>query len=1402
MPRWYEMVKRIGFIFLLLLLMEKTAPIVIDSNDNYCPTNFFEKPRPQHCKKACINDKQCKRGKKKCLCDGRCGMSCVNPSLNCPQLSNPENGHIMLSNGFKFNSIVEYYCNPGYVVSGNSERRCQGNKQWSGSLPICRLQYKCGPPPELPYTINNGRSYNGQYDSNSEVTYQCTRGYTANYETNPSTDISKQFYKAKCLINNSGFASWVGPDIRCRAISCGDPSVPLNGYRDGNLFFYPHEVKFYCYPGFHLVGPQTRRCESNGKWTFDKPSCQPTECSRPPDPLHGSVIGSSLSYESVISYSCNEGFRLVGQVQRFCTEEGIWAGTEPICEEIKCPQLPPLYNGYTEGFDTSYGTTVIFRCYEGMKHLGSPFTKCEEHGKWSHPMPQCLAHCKVPRISGGFVEKMLPDRLVQHGAKLKVLCNSKHETNLSPYIKCNNGTWSHIPKCVPNSCKNWPPRLSHAKVFFTKSTHGSIAKYHCRQGFQASSKNNAIKCLFGEWVVEKPKFRCVPISCSHPEKTFGILKDGNIMLEGQMGSYVVANYINKVAEGKSIAFSCNKGTILIGPPKASCVNGQWKPSVKPKCVSQTHATIEGQIVWNRTKRNVSFLDEKNKRIGDYKSSNAYHTKPVCQLPIRLHSFFVTNEIDEKILQSKDLITHGVEIKLICLKGYHVVGNNRTICEYGLLTETLGSCQPLNCNLYDIKNVDIAWVSTTSILQHGDNIEYTCKSFSDTSDNIKIYTTSCHYGNLKPEPECSKFSYGAVNYCSAPKVQQPASVYKFNDSSLQYKDYVSANLPFYVNGTFFHFYCSGSDKKNEEAGAIECVNTEWVTRLLPCIDDILVQKPRKISQTSDNHYLNTRVCKLPTLNYTIYKIYNINVGKHPLSNDTIFPHGTILLITCSMYGYVSDYKYQTSILKCRRGRWKKPKDMIKCPDIKNTCLYEMDSTANLSVYHVQGKRPVLFNEYFQYLDKLQFTCSNNYLSQIRGVTEITCLRGKWSAPYPRCHILDPLSKDRTAPPVHFIVDGPNPPNYYVAPKGELFVKEGSTLRLLCLHKPISKDDELPKWRYDSSYRNYPLKSDVNYAGKPKTLSAFELSIPNTLPEDSGIYHCTYPLSGATRSIKVIVTDATCPHINSPSKHLLVHFSQKTNFIGSMAQFSCPTNYLISGPRALFCMPNKKWSHKPPTCIQKICQPLTLTPESKLRVSITSYKYGGIATFTCPQNYNIEGNHHIHCLVNGTWSKDAEIPKCVPKKCSENVEIPTNGYISKQYFKSLSYDNSDDIENNNISFFHPSFTGDEVYSPPYYPGHLLIFSCNSNYMLTGNDFILCQKDGKWSEMGTKCEAVCKFPGIYEDVEITSIKKEYYTVGSRIVYICKMGNGFKLTSHNVLECLPNGVWNRKVPRCVRVR
>lgn len=66
----------------------------------------------------------------------------------------------------------------------------------------------------------------------------------------------------------------------------------------------------------------------------------------------------------------------------------------------------------------------------------------------------------VPRIQQGRVVLLTHSnntsisdspQLVQHGEKLSVDCEQRYEflaANSTP-VECNNGTWTHIPRCEP-----------------------------------------------------------------------------------------------------------------------------------------------------------------------------------------------------------------------------------------------------------------------------------------------------------------------------------------------------------------------------------------------------------------------------------------------------------------------------------------------------------------------------------------------------------------------------------------------------------------------------------------------------------------------------------------------------------------------------------------------------------------------------------------------------------------------------------------------------------------------------------------------------------------------------------------------------------------------------------------
>ena len=142
------------------------------------------------------------------------------------------------------------------------------------------------------------------------------------------------------------------------AVDCGRLSAPLNGSLQGSATTFPNTLEFSCDEGFTLGGSALRKCQANATWSGKTAICRgimrnydiqlirldiplrsfiltylfvARDCGYLPAPMNGTVAGGQTTYPNKLSYSCDEGFELVGSSVRQCEADGNWNGLQPTC---------------------------------------------------------------------------------------------------------------------------------------------------------------------------------------------------------------------------------------------------------------------------------------------------------------------------------------------------------------------------------------------------------------------------------------------------------------------------------------------------------------------------------------------------------------------------------------------------------------------------------------------------------------------------------------------------------------------------------------------------------------------------------------------------------------------------------------------------------------------------------------------------------------------------------------------------------------------------------------------------------------------------------------------------------------------------------------------------------------
>ncbi|XP_071607428.1 P-selectin isoform X4 [Heliangelus exortis] len=255
-------------------------------------------------------------------------------AITCPVLSAPDQGDLncsQLHRDFAFGSTCDFSCQVGFVLKGTESLECTATGTWSGDAPQCEA-ITC---PVL--------SAPDQGDLNcSQLHRDFAFGSTCDFSCQVGFEL-----KGTKSLECTATGTWTGSPPQCEAITCPVLSAPdqgdLNCSHLHGDFAFSSTCDFSCQVGFELVGSETRECTATGTWSGDAPHCRAISCPELDPPsraeLNCSHQHGNFTYNSLCTFSCEEGFVRMGAEVLRCAATGNWTRQPPVCAEDRAPFL-------------------------------------------------------------------------------------------------------------------------------------------------------------------------------------------------------------------------------------------------------------------------------------------------------------------------------------------------------------------------------------------------------------------------------------------------------------------------------------------------------------------------------------------------------------------------------------------------------------------------------------------------------------------------------------------------------------------------------------------------------------------------------------------------------------------------------------------------------------------------------------------------------------------------------------------------------------------------------------------------------------------------------------------------------------------------------------------------------
>ncbi|XP_065178731.1 uncharacterized protein LOC135809326 [Sycon ciliatum] len=277
---------------------------------------------------------------------GNCRALCSEPAAITNGVVNGTRVAVSGSSANLYSSAV-YNCDQGYRLStgtSNTLVNCSVSSDVAdfGSIPACQA---C--------TVDGSGHNIASVSASGTVT--CNDGY---------------YYNGSLPVCQDAFVSWQNIG------SCQACKIPEGQFIDSILT----TGVVTCVPGYENIPGQTAQtCTNTGGLWQNAPTCTIKVC-QITAPANGSVspLPPTINFDQNVTYSCNTGYRLVGEPSSLCDDSGSLTAAAPVCQDIVECDNATLHDCHHDAMCTNTQGSFGCSCKSGYTGNGTYCTNINE----------------------------------------------------------------------------------------------------------------------------------------------------------------------------------------------------------------------------------------------------------------------------------------------------------------------------------------------------------------------------------------------------------------------------------------------------------------------------------------------------------------------------------------------------------------------------------------------------------------------------------------------------------------------------------------------------------------------------------------------------------------------------------------------------------------------------------------------------------------------------------------------------------------------------------------------------------------------------------------------------------------------------------------------------------------